>query len=122
MSPGMSPTASDAHERLAPPAVCPHAHLRADADEPRDAGLMTSAELRPDDELVLPLHRRVVTHRTVDASGAPELQLFAGDKEISFDEPDLFAFGDFVGGRVRLGACAAAARASDRGRGAGARW
>ncbi len=122
----MSPTAT--HTQARPPSapVCPHAQAGAaaqrdtrEAADPRvidapadpsgedDARLASSSDVRPDDELVLPLHRRVVTHRTVDASGAAELQLFAGDKEISFDEPDLFAFGETLARQSRFAARAA---------------
>ena len=47
-----------------------------------------------DDELVLPLHQRLVAQYARDSLGATELRLFYGDKEISFDEPELFAFGE----------------------------
>jgi hypothetical protein len=50
--------------------------------------------LDADDELVFPKHKRVVTQYSTDASGAVELHLYYGEKEISFDEPGLFAFGE----------------------------
>ena len=50
--------------------------------------------LDADDELVFPKHKRVVTQYSTDASGAAELHLYYGDKEISFDEPGLFGFGE----------------------------
>lgn len=50
--------------------------------------------LQAGDELRLPLHRRMVTQYDTNAQGAPELRLFYADKEISFDEPELFAFGE----------------------------
>jgi hypothetical protein len=46
------------------------------------------------DQLVFPMHKRVITQYSVDPSGARELHLYYGDKEISFDEPELFAFGE----------------------------
>lgn len=55
------------------------------------------AGLRPDDRLSLPLHRRMVVHYTRDDRGARELHLYYGDKEISFDDPALFAFGEHLG-------------------------
>ncbi len=50
--------------------------------------------LAPEDWLHLPHHQRMVTQRAVAEDGTPELQLFYGDKEISFDEPELFTFGE----------------------------
>ncbi|MGH8652751.1 MAG: hypothetical protein ACREYE_11550 [Gammaproteobacteria bacterium] len=50
--------------------------------------------LDADDELVFPKHKCEVTQYSTDASGAVELHLYYGEKEISFDEPELFAFGE----------------------------
>jgi hypothetical protein len=50
--------------------------------------------LDADDELVFPKHKRVVTQYSTDAAGVTELHLYYGEKEISFDEPGLFAFGE----------------------------
>jgi hypothetical protein len=50
--------------------------------------------LRAGDWLSLPMHRRMVVQHDQRDDGAPELRLFYGDKEISFDEPELFAFGE----------------------------
>ena len=47
-----------------------------------------------DDELVLPLPKRVVTQYATNDLGVKELRLFYDDKEISFDEPELFGFGE----------------------------
>jgi len=58
--------------------------------------------LDADDELVFPKHRRVVTQYSTDASGAAELHLYYGDKEISFDEPGLFAFGEGLAKQSRF--------------------
>jgi hypothetical protein len=52
------------------------------------------AALAADDMLVLPMHKRMVAQYAVNESGAPELRLYYGTKEISFDEPELFAFGE----------------------------
>lgn len=56
------------------------------------------AEERPEldaaDELVFPMHKRAVAQYSTDESGTVELHLYYGDKEISFDEPELFAFGE----------------------------
>jgi hypothetical protein len=50
--------------------------------------------LAAEDELVFPHHKRVVAQYATDASGGRELHLYYGEKEISFDEPELFAFGE----------------------------
>lgn len=55
-----------------------------------------------DDELVLPLHKRVVVQYAKDDAGKPELRLFYGDKEISFDEPELFGFGESLAQQERF--------------------
>jgi hypothetical protein len=47
-----------------------------------------------DDELVFPKHKRVVTIYAPNASGESELHIYYGEKEIVFDEPELFAFGE----------------------------
>lgn len=52
------------------------------------------AWLAADDELVLPKHKRVFIQYVNGESGATELRLYYGDKEISFDEPELFDFGE----------------------------
>lgn len=52
------------------------------------------ALLAEDTELVFLQHRRLFTEYSTDASGTRELHLYYGDKEISFDDPRLFAFGD----------------------------
>lgn len=46
------------------------------------------------DELVFPLHKRVIVQYSNDEAGMRELHLYYGDKEISFEEPELFAFGE----------------------------
>jgi hypothetical protein len=69
---------------------------------------MPAAALAPDEELVLPLHKRVVTQYATGEDGAPELRLFYGDKEISFDEPELFPFGERLASQERFLAGSAA--------------
>ncbi|HET8708501.1 MAG TPA: hypothetical protein VFM46_19490 [Pseudomonadales bacterium] len=54
--------------------------------------------LERDQLLVLPHPKRLVLRRTQNESGAPELHLDYGEKEISFDDPALF---DFAEGLVR---------------------
>lgn len=81
-------------------ARCPwHAQAALDTHD-------TGAErLRPDTRLVLPRHKRMVTQRFTDpVSGAHELRLFYGDKEISFDEPELFGFGETLARQSRFAA------------------
>ena len=58
--------------------------------------------MTPDTELCLPLHKRVVTQYAVGENGARELRLYYGDKEISFDEPELFAFGETLARKARF--------------------
>ena len=47
-----------------------------------------------DDELVFPKRRRVFTQYFTDTLGATQLHLYFGDSQISFDETDLFGFGE----------------------------
>ena len=46
------------------------------------------------DELIFPHHKRVAAQYVTDASGGRVLYLYYGEKEIAFDEPELFAFGE----------------------------
>ena len=48
----------------------------------------------PDDELVLPLNKRVVVQYASGPEGGRELHLFCGPMEVIFEEPELFAFGE----------------------------
>jgi hypothetical protein len=50
--------------------------------------------LAADDELVFPHHKRVVVQYSTEASGSHALHLYYGEKELTFDEPELFAFGE----------------------------
>jgi hypothetical protein len=52
------------------------------------------AWLAADAELIFPKHKRVFTQYLTGETGALELHLYYGDKEISFDEPELFDFGE----------------------------
>lgn len=61
-------------------------------------------ELHIGDELRLPLHQRVVTQYATGDEGRRELRLYYGDKEISFDEPELFRFGETLARRARFAA------------------
>jgi hypothetical protein len=58
--------------------------------------------LEPDDELVLPMNKRVVAQYGSNEDGIRELTLYYGDKEISFDEPELFAFGETLARQPRF--------------------
>ena len=60
------------------------------------------ASLAATDELVLPKHKRVFAQYVNGDSGAPELRLYYGDKEISFDEPELFDFGEGLAKQSRF--------------------
>jgi hypothetical protein len=59
-------------------------------------------DLAPEDELLLPMHKRVVTQYAVEPDGTRELRLFYGDKEVSFDEEDLFPFGEGLAKQARF--------------------
>jgi hypothetical protein len=54
------------------------------------------------DELVLPRHRRMVVQYSTDATSATELHLYYEGKEVSFDEPDLFPFGETLARQGRF--------------------
>jgi hypothetical protein len=75
------------------PAVCPMHTAEDAALEPTPAA-MTQPELTPGDELAFPKHKRMFSQYRATETGARELCLFYGDSEISFDEPELFAFGE----------------------------
>lgn len=60
------------------------------------------AALDIDDELILLNHKRVVSQYSTTDSGATELYLYYGEKEISFDEPALFAFGEALAKQARF--------------------
>jgi hypothetical protein len=66
----------------------------------RGAGARRALEVS--DALVLPLHRRTVVQYALNEAGERELRLFYGDKEISFDEPDLFVFGETLARQSRF--------------------
>lgn len=64
------------------------------APEPSLCPMHGSRMPNADDELVLPLHKRAIVQYSTGADGNKELHLYHGDKEISFDEPELFEFGE----------------------------
>jgi hypothetical protein len=63
---------------------------------------MPHNSLNADDELVFPLHKRVIIQYSTNSSGARELHLYYGNKEISFDEPELFEFGENLAKQSRF--------------------
>ena len=70
-------------------------------------GLMHSVSHTPptlsqSDELVFPQHRRAVVQYLADKSGTTELHLYYSDKDISFDEPDLFPFAETLAKQARF--------------------
>lgn len=65
--------------------------------------------LQSGDELRLPMSRRMVVQQAVSDEGRPELILYYEDKEVSFDEPHLFAFGETLARQDRFRADAATA-------------
>ena len=65
--------------------------------------------LQPGDELRLPMSRRMVVQQAVSDEGRPELILYYEAKEVSFDEPHLFAFGETLARQDRFRADAATA-------------
>jgi hypothetical protein len=79
-----------------PPAACPM-HVATGGDERLDFA----------QALNLPMHQRVITQFIADAAGNPVLYLFCGDQEVSFDEPELFAFGETLARQSRFlaGSC-----------------
>ena len=58
--------------------------------------------LAADDELIFPKHKRAFVQYMTGESGATELRLYYGDKEISFDEPELFEFGEGLARQPRF--------------------
>ena len=76
---------------LSPPiaaaGVCP-------VHEPAAMAWSAQSGLAPDDWLELPLHQRAFVQYGENDDGERELRVFYGDKEISFDEPELFTFGE----------------------------
>jgi hypothetical protein len=60
------------------------------------------AWLAADDELIFPKHKRAFIQYAPGETGATELRLYYGDKEISFDEPELFDFGEGLAKQARF--------------------
>lgn len=60
--------------------------------------------LKAEDELIFPQYKRVIAQYATTPMGLPELHLYYGDKEISFDDPELFAFGEGLTRQERFAA------------------
>jgi hypothetical protein len=54
------------------------------------------------DDLVVPKHRRMVAQHRTNEAGETELRLYYADKEIIFDEPELFPFGETLARQARF--------------------
>ena len=68
-----------------------------------------------DDLLVLSMQKRMVVQYATGESGSPELHLYYGDKEVTFDEPKLFGFGEALAkqSQFRAGTAASWGRGCD---------
>jgi hypothetical protein len=69
---------------------------------PVHAAADVQSVVSPWDELVLPKHRRMVVQHVTNEAGVAELRLYYNDKEIVFDEPELFAFAETLARRARF--------------------
>jgi hypothetical protein len=58
--------------------------------------------LEVDEELVFPKLNRVVAQYLIDKSGVKKLHIYYGEKEITFEEPELFAFGEGLAAHERF--------------------
>ncbi len=73
-----------------------------DMDDATDSGCpvmarsTSGAALEAGRELVFPNYKRVFQQVLTDSSGLTELHLWVDDKEIVFDEPELFSFGEHL--------------------------
>ncbi|MEJ8834908.1 hypothetical protein [Ramlibacter sp. AN1133] len=75
--------------------VCPFAHHPMQAAEPdQEPSEEPQVRIEPHDQLFLPLNKRVVVQYAAGGDGARELHLYCGPKEVIFDEPELFGFGE----------------------------
>jgi len=66
------------------------------------AGSLVSGELACHQNLFFPQHKRVIAQYLPDDAGKQVLFLFYGDQEISFDDPELFAFGERLAKQSRF--------------------
>lgn len=80
---------------LAAGGVCPFAHSPLHTAEPEpEPQEEPPVQIEPHDQLFLPLNKRVVVQYSAGGEGARELHLYCGPKEVIFDEPELFGFGE----------------------------
>ena len=70
-------------------------------------GDLRSSVVCSSDELMLPKHRQTVLQYMPDETGITQLHLYYGAKEIVFDEPALFAFGETLARQTRFKAAEA---------------
>jgi hypothetical protein len=73
-----------------------------EAEESLVREMTQRASLAATDELVLPKHKRVFVQYVDGENGARELRLYYGEKEVSFDEPELFDFGEGLARQSRF--------------------
>lgn len=76
---------------------------------PFHAAVAEADRLSPRDILVFPHHRRSIVQYSSNPNGDRELHIYWDDKHISFDEPDLFAFGETLASTARFAAVEALA-------------
>jgi hypothetical protein len=75
--------------------VCPFAHDPVQTAEPDpESSEEPQVRIEPHDQLFLPLNKRVVVQYAAGGDGVRELHLYCGPKEVIFDEPELFGFGE----------------------------
>jgi len=80
---------------LAAGGVCPFAPSPLHTAEPEPEPTQEPpVQIEPHDQLFLPLNKRVVVQYSAGGDGARELHLYCGPKEVIFDEPELFGFGE----------------------------
>ena len=81
-------------------------HLQTPTDRalqcPMHAAAAPAPELQPQHLLVLPRHKSAVVQYAENEAGERELRLFHLDKEICFDEPELFTFGETLAQKSRF--------------------
>lgn len=87
-------------DSIAVKSECPwHGHAQGEADAARAS---KRASLQPEDALRLPTPKRLVVQYAEDPDGSRELTLYHEQVEISFDEPDMFAFGEALAHQTRF--------------------
>lgn len=69
---------------------------------PMHGAMAVPRALQVSDELVLPMSRRMLAQYGKGEAGQRELRLFYQDKEMSFDEPELFSFGETLARQTRF--------------------